>query len=776
MFKKRLLVIVTVAGIFALTAALLILSMGRREDNRIPRSIASKMLALLETDKEGAAQSPDCFDGKGKGEWYEKYINYMKSKGYGDFGSAGEAQKAFTYGDMQRYLTVKGISGETVDEASGIDPFKYKEHKKITRDDFNGIYKYLAAAYGAANGVAQVELVISGTPSNTEQAARWQAVTTEGIYGFEGLALDRYIDCKILAYVKKNEIINVIVKLSDDVVYRNVWLEEGSENRIVAYIGGVKRELSVGKLEFDFAQTVGDIYMSKGRVSSVSLKNDTVGGKVLMVSDNRIELENYGVLELDEDFHIYKTYGRIEEVDASEILVGYDLSDFVVADRKICAAVISRTLTADNIRVLVMSTGFTSIFHERISLTGTTDFTVRRGDKEESYKAGDIVDIYKGSSLLEQGRVIVEPRDIGGKIRVMSVEKAQGAPEYRGRLEVAEYDEGLVLVNDVLIEEYLYAVVPSEMPNRFGVEALKVQAVCARSYAYRQLKGNSYAKYGAHVDDSVNYQVYNNVNEQEDSTEAVRETYGEVAAYDKNPISTYYYSTSCGSTSDTSVWGGNTGGTPYLLAKSVNPEHKDMDLSSEESFAAFIKNVDESDFDYGFGYYRWKVRMSFSEISTSVNEYIYSRYCANPANIQVNKDGAWVSEEIRNIGKVTGIEVTKRSTGGAISEMIIYGTEAVIKVTNELNIRYLLSPRDNPITLLKGDTTTFYILPSAYCMFETYKEGEEEGFDITGGGYGHGIGMSQNAVSNMVASGMSYDEILKFFFDGIELIDVYQGE
>ncbi len=89
MFKKRLLVIVTAAGIFALTAALLILSMGRREDNRIPRSIASKMLALLETDKEGAAQSPDCFDGKGKGEWYEKYINYMKSKGYGDFGSVG---------------------------------------------------------------------------------------------------------------------------------------------------------------------------------------------------------------------------------------------------------------------------------------------------------------------------------------------------------------------------------------------------------------------------------------------------------------------------------------------------------------------------------------------------------------------------------------------------------------------------------------------------------------------------------------------------------------
>lgn len=776
MYKKRLLVIVTVVGVFALTAALLILSVGRREDNRISRSIASKMLVLLETDKAGAEQAPDCFDGKGNDEWYEKYINFMKAKGYGDFGSEREAYKAFTYGDLQQYFTVKGISGETVDEATGINPFKYKDSKKISKEAFNEIYKYLAAAYGSENGVTQKELIISGTPSNTEQAARWQAVTTDGLYGFEGLALDRYIDCKILAYVRNNEIINVIVKLSDEIVYRNVWLEEGSGNRLVAYIGGIKREFGTGKLELDFKQTIGDIYMSGGSVKSVSLKNDTIGGKVLMVSDDRIELENYGVLELDEDFHIYKTYGRIEEVDASEILVGYDLSDFVVADRKICAAVISRTLTADNIRVLVMTTGFTSVFHERVSLTGTTDFTVRYGDKEESHKAGDIVDIYKGVSLLEQGRVIVEPEDIGGKIRVMSVEKAQGAPEYRGRIEVAEYDEGLVLVNDVLIEEYLYAVVPSEMPNRFGVEALKVQAVCARSYAYRQLKGNSYAKYGAHVDDSVNFQVYNNVNEQEDSTEAVRETYGEVAAYDGTPISTYYYSTSCGSTSDTSVWGGNTGGTPYLLAKSVNPEHKDMDLSSEESFAEFIKNTDEKDFDYGFGYYRWKVRMSLSEISTSVNEYIYSRYCANPANIQVNKDGEWVSEEVRNVGKVTKIEVLERSTGGAVTAMVIYGTEAVVRVVNELNIRYLLSPRDNPITLLKGDTTTFYILPSAYCMFEEYNEGDEEGYDITGGGYGHGIGMSQNAVSNMVASGMSYDEILKFFFDGIELIDVYQSE
>ena len=46
-------------------------------------------------------------------------------------------------------------------------------------------------------------------------------------------------------------------------------------------------------------------------------------------------------------------------------------------------------------------------------------------------------------------------------------------------------------------------------------------------------------------------------------------------------------------------------------------------------------------------------------------------------------------------------------------------------------------------------------------------------YKIIGGGYGHGIGMSQNAVANMVKSGMKYDEILKFFYDGTELMNVY---
>ncbi len=64
------------------------------------------------------------------------------------------------------------------------------------------------------------------------------------------------------------------------------------------------------------------------------------------------------------------------EKTIKDVLVGYDTTDFVVADGNVCAALISRTVKADNIRVLIMSTGFTSLFHERVSITGTGNYIV----------------------------------------------------------------------------------------------------------------------------------------------------------------------------------------------------------------------------------------------------------------------------------------------------------------------------------------------------------------------------------------------------------------
>ena len=127
-------------------------------------------------------------------------------------------------------------------------------------------------------------------------------------------------------------------------------------------------------------------------------------------------------------------------------------------------------------------------------------------------------------------------------------------PSYRGDFEIHKTEDGLLLINELLLEEYLYAVVPSEMPSTYPSESLKAQAVCARTYSYGYLEHAGLPALGAHVDDSVNYQVYNNIMEKKSSTDAVRQTEGELLLQDGKPITAYYYSTSCGYGTDDRIW------------------------------------------------------------------------------------------------------------------------------------------------------------------------------------------------------------------------------
>ena len=106
------------------------------------------------------------------------------------------------------------------------------------------------------------------------------------------------------------------------------------------------------------------------------------------------------------------------------------------------------------------------------------------------------------------------------------MERSQGTPAYRGSIELIKGENGILVINEVLLEEYLYAVVPSEMPASYPLEALKSQAVCARTYAYDKMCRAGLPAYGAHVDDSAAFQVYNNIEENADTTRAVKETAG----------------------------------------------------------------------------------------------------------------------------------------------------------------------------------------------------------------------------------------------------------
>ena len=223
---------------------------------------------------------------------------------------------------------------------------------------------------------------------------------------------------------------------------------------------------------------------------------------------------------------------------------------------------------SEDIRVGIMDTGFKSLEHSKITL----------------YSAGKIKLRSRGGNLNISPRTYIDFRSkngytnviIGGKVRLSTKHyitisstrmisvpsirrhiRRYRFPTYRGTFEIrpSRARNYLRLINEVPIEEYLLQVVPSEMPKSFGLEALKVQAVAARTYAAKDHQRNRYKKSGFHILDSTQSQVYNNLDENEVATKAVKSTKGIILTNDNKPIDAKYYSTSSGFNSSAhNVW------------------------------------------------------------------------------------------------------------------------------------------------------------------------------------------------------------------------------
>ena len=311
------------------------------------------------------------------------------------------------------------------------------------------------------------------------------------------------------------------------------------------------------------------------------------------------------------------------------------------------------------------------------------------------------------------------------------------------------------------------------MPSGYEMEALKAQAVCARTYACKQLQAYAYPACEAHVDDSVSYQVYNNTGAAESTSQAVGETAGAVLSYGGLPITAYYFSTSCGATGTEEIWWeGNASLTPYLQAKTVNAEGEAVDLSSEEAFEEFLEEEDEGCFDADVSWYRWEAQADLDTLTENVNAALKSRYAANPEAVLTKEGDAFVSREIESVGRIQGIEVLERDAGGAAVRLQIRGSEHTVQVMTEYNVRALLNLQG--CTVQRGDGTTVAgssLLPSACVLITPVfdEDGELAAWHFEGGGYGHGVGLSQNGADCMAEQGMSCEEILQFYYPGAEL-------
>lgn len=326
--------------------------------------------------------------------------------------------------------------------------------------------------------------------------------------------------------------------------------------------------------------------------------------------------------------------------------------------------------------------------------------------------------------------------------------------EYRGYLKIYRLsDSDLTVVNVVDFEEYLYGVVPREMSGNNPLEALKAQAVTARSYAYKSL--GKYGKWNFDVTNTTSDQAYGGVAvEHPNATKAVDKTKDEFVTYDGKIVSTPFFSTSSGYTeSSENVWASKI---PYLVGVEDKYQSKDSE------------------------YLNWTVEYSKEEIEEILD-----------------KKGI-------DIGELKRIVINERTDNGAVLELEFIGDDDSYIVTKEkarttLSLKsqfYDISTGSSMYTItedgkivactttkLKAMTSTSKktksISSSKKTLYLQGKNGKTKfdriesssDYTITGSGWGHSVGMSQRGAIGMAEEGFDYEEILEWYYTGIKILE-----
>ena len=426
----------------------------------------------------------------------------------------------------------------------------------------------------------------------------------------------------------------------------------------------------------------------------------------------------------------------------------------------------SRSPSSQVVRVGIGDTGFKTYVYKQIRIFGTDEIMICDNDRVvEKVPADTNINIKlnnEGGYLLalDDGTDIAE---IYGKVRILcpdgllgikGLNRAGKQALYHGVFEIAKAKDGYFnLVNLIEVEDYLKGVVPNEMPVRFGLEALKAQSIAARNYVLSP-RVKSSPNYD--VVDSVASQVYFGANSEKSlSNQAVKETEGIVALYDWDLILAQYSSTAGGYTedfanafSDPTTKEFPSKEKPYLKAR---PDIlTQTPLNTEEAAAEYYKSSPTA-YDMRSPYFRWTREWTASELQKTLQDNLAAQSATGFVSPAFNKGD--------KLDDVLELRVVRRGNSGKIIEMEIVTNSQTYKVYKELVIRRLLKNAGKA-------------LPSANVVFENKKD--ESGNLISvkayGGGFGHGVGMSQYGAGFMGNElHLTYDKILQHYYSGITL-------
>ncbi len=737
----------------------------------VSRALAARQTALVLAGKEEIAAAAEQFSQEDRENWYVPYAEYLYERGIWDTEQIPADRTAMggalTYEDLAAMAERLDMSGEFEELTNG-------QGKKgsVTEEGWLSFYEAFLAKYDPEGQTEELELVLVGTPNQISGAGAWEVYTDRGPFSFEGLSLDKLVDRSVKAKVKGGDLLMVLETVSDEITYENVWIDAYEDGNLNAYLYGVWRNFPVGTEGESCGQNLADLTMKDGNVSVISLKKERIHGKLLALGDTEAEIEGYGKVPLAEQFQVIERVGGFHVLPKESLTVGYEQAEYVVGGGKICAALMGEHVKAVNIRILLTDASNSSLYHEKATFTADRGFSLLYGKEgEEHHEAGEVVELLPGDERLSEGRVRIVPEE-GGKVNFTSFSRKQGAPWYEGTAEVALTESGLVVINEVDVETYLCYVVPSEMPESYGLEALKAQAVCARSYAYRQIMGSAYSSYGAHVDDTTNFQVYNNTETDELTRQAVKETEGQVLSYNGSLVTAYYYASSSGYGNDMSVWGSDEGEAPYLKRIYMSGGEA-PDLSSEAAFRDYLGKTDSGNLECSAPWYRWETTVTLEGLTERMNGFLagYAQTHRELVRFQAADGNFQPSTGQTTIGSVRSVSVQARSVSGMAETLLVEGAEGVVQIVRSGPIRAFLGNRNDIYTKQDGTTSDGRsILPSASFWLEELKDGETlTGYILHGGGFGHGVGMSQTGASALAGQGKSYTEILQYFYPGTEV-------
>jgi hypothetical protein len=327
--------------------------------------------------------------------------------------------------------------------------------------------------------------------------------------------------------------------------------------------------------------------------------------RVMIKNNDYYELEKSGPVKLSKSpFYYYlDKNNKLSICTDSKLIVGQNNSKIYMGKKNALKTLIITPIDFSYMRIGISTNNFDSIYHNQLEITCMEDsklyniqegssINISKGSKIAIEKAANEIIFSFGSQKKPfKSRTYLK----GGDFKIDSLKRGNPSfvPYYSGIIEFTLCKDGILMINEVNIEDYLCKVVPSEMPSSGGIESLKCQAIAARTYAISDMLQNRFANLGFYVDDSTQSQVYNNIETNTLASNSVRETSGLIMTSNNTPIDAKYYSSSGGmATTYEDVWF-NSDGTSEDKKYYFNGSYIQGETNipqSEQDWLDFYKN------------------------------------------------------------------------------------------------------------------------------------------------------------------------------------------